>query len=293
MSTPFPIVDTHCHVISDDPFRFPPAPMGGKQSEWSRKPLTDAHMLQAMHEAGIVQSVLVQASTCYGHDNRYVADCVQRHPRQFAGVFSVDMTGADAVERISYWMDAGLSGVRVFIAGHTAADAGARLDDPRAAAAWQYLAERRIPVSVQLRAHLLGQLEAVLSRWPAAVVILDHCARPELDDGPPYARAQPLFALARYPNLFLKFTTHNVRESAQGKATQASFCRALVDRFGARRIAWGSNFPASPGGLKALLQQALEATSCLSSEEQEWIYSRTARTLYPALVADAGKGDLR
>lgn len=257
--------------------------MGGKQSEWSRKPLTDTDMLQATHDAGVARSVLVQASTCYGHDNSYVADCVQRHPQRFAGVFSVDPTGADAVERIAHWMQAGLSGMRVFVAGHTAADASVRLDDPRAAPAWEYLAERRIPVSVQLRAHVLGQLEAILTRWPEAVVILDHCARPELDDGPPYVKAQPLFALARYPNLFLKFTTHNVRESAQGKATQASFCRTLVDRFGARRIAWGSNFPASPGGLKRLLQDALAATSSLSSEEQEWIYSRTARTLYPAL----------
>lgn len=283
----FPVVDIHCHVISDDPARFPPAPMGGKRSEWSRTPLTDAGMLRAMDEAGIAQAVLVQASTCYGHDNSYVVDCVRRHPRRFAGVFSVDVLSGDAVERISRWMQAGLSGLRVFVAGHTAADASVRLDDPRAAPAWEYVASRGIPVSVQLRAHLLGQLEAVLSRWPEAVVILDHCARPQLDDGPPYSMAQPLFMLARFPNLYLKFTTHNVRESFQGRATQASFCRALVDRFGARRIAWGSNHPASPGGLKQLLQEALEATSSLSAEEQEWIYSRTARTLYPALAADA------
>lgn len=259
--------------------------MGGKQSDWSKRPLTDAGMLQAMRDAGIAQSVLVQASTCYGLDNSYVAACVQRHPRQFAGVFSADLTSADAIERISHWMQAGLSGVRVFVAGHTAADAAVRLDDPRAELAWQYLAERRIPVCVQLRAHGLAQLEPVLSRWPEAVVILDHGARPELDDGPPYAKAQSLFALARHPNLYVKFTTHNVRESKEGKATQASFCRALVDHFGPQRIAWGSNFPASTGNLDQLVREALEATSSLSSEEQAWIYSRTARSLYPALEA--------
>lgn len=281
----FPIVDTHSHVISDDPSAFPPAPMGGKQSEWSRRPLTGDDMLQAMREAGVTQSVLVQASTCYGLDNSYVAACTARHPQQFAGVFSADLTSADAIERISHWMRSGLSGARVFVAGHTAADTAVRLDDPRAEAAWQYLAEHRIPVCVQLRAHGLDQLKPVLARWPEAVVLLDHGARPELDDGPPYAKAQPLFALAKHPNLYVKFTTHNVRESREGKATQASFCRALVDHFGAQRIAWGSNFPASAGGLKQHVQEALEATSSLSSEEQSWIYSRTARTLYPALEA--------
>lgn len=283
---PFPVVDVHNHVISDDPERFPLAPMGGKQSDWSKeRPVTAAGMLAAMQEAGVAQSVLVQASTCYGHDNSYVAACVRDEPRRFAGVFSVDFLAEDAVQRIRHWMGQGMGGVRVFVAGHTAADESVRLDDRRAAAIWDYLAAHQIPVSVQLRAHGLDQLETVLARCPDVVVVLDHCARPQLEDGPPYAQAAPLFALARHPNLHLKFTTHNVRESRQGRSTQASFCRALVDHFGARRIAWGSNFPASGGNLAGLLREALEATSSLSSEEQAWIYSRTARSLYPALEA--------
>jgi L-fuconolactonase len=284
LSHPFPIVDTHSHVIADDLARFPPAPMGGKQSDWSRvRPVTGDGMLAAMRDAGVAQSVLVQASTCYGHDNRYVAERTQAHAKQFAGVFSVDFTAGDAVARIQEWMRTGMSGVRVFVAGHTAADVTVRLDDSRAAPAWDYLSAQRIPVCVQLRAHGLPQLEAVLARWPEAVVLLDHGARPDLEDGPPYANAAPLFALARHRNLHVKFTTHNVRESRQGKATQASFCRALVDHFGAQRIAWGSNFPASEGSLAQLVQDALEATSSLSSEEQRWIYAGTARAIYPAL----------
>jgi L-fuconolactonase len=242
-------------------------------------------MLQAMHEGGVAQSVLVQASTCYGHDNRYVVACVQDHPRVFAGVFSADFASPDAIERIGHWMQAGLSGARVFVAGHTTSDASVRLDDPRSFPTWEYLTEQRIPVSVQLRADKLDQLQAVLARCPEAVVLLDHCARPELGDGPPYAKANPLFALARYPHLSLKYTTHNVRESTLGLATQASFAKALADNFGAQRMAWGSNFPASAGSLGALLQDALDATASLGTEEQGWIFSRTARTLYPVLEA--------
>lgn len=281
---PFAVVDIHSHVISDDHTRFALAPMGGKQSDWSReRPVTDAGMLLAMQDADVAQSVLVQASTCYGHDNSYVAASVKKHPLKFAGVFSVDFSAADAVARIEHWMDAGLVGVRVFVAGHTAADDSVRLDDPRSAAAWDYLTRQHIPVSVQLRADKLPQLEAVLARWPDARVILDHCARPELEDGQPYEKANPLFALARHPNLHLKYTTHNVRESAQGQASQATFCRALVDRFGANRIAWGSNFPASTGSLASQLDEAMQATASLGSAAQAWIFSDTARALYPAL----------
>jgi predicted TIM-barrel fold metal-dependent hydrolase len=280
------IVDIHPHVISDDLAKFPITPMGEKQSDWSKeRPVTAEGMLKAMREAGVAQSVLVQASTCYSNDNRYVIASVHDCPRQFAGVCSVDFSAADAAKRIDEYMQAGMSGVRVFVAGHTAADHSVRLDDPRATPTWAHLAERRIPVCVQLRADKLDQLETVLSRTPDAVVVLDHGARPALEDGPPYASAGPLFALARHPNLYVKYTTHNVRESKLGRATQASFSRALVDRFGANRIAWGSNFPASPGGLTAHLQEALDATAELSAEEREFIFSRTARALYPALGA--------
>lgn len=278
------VIDLHSHVIADDAVRYPLAPMGGKQSDWSKeRPVNGAAMLDAMAEAGIAKSVLVQASTCYGHDNSYVQASVAAHPAQFAGVFSVDMLADDAIDKIRYWMDAGLSGVRVFIAGHTAADHSVRLDDPRAFAAWTYISEQRIPICVQLRADGLPQLETLLQRFPEAIVLLDHFARPQLEGGAPYDAAASLFALARNKNLYFKFTTHNVREAKAGKSTQAEFVRKMVDTFGAHRIAWGSNYPASPGSLKELLAEAMTATATLTSEERDWIYSGTARALYPVL----------
>ena len=286
-----PIVDLHSHVIAGDLARYPLAPMGGKQSDWSKqRPVNDAGMLAAAAAAGVAKSVLVQASTCYGNDNRYVQVSVQAHPERFAGVFSVDMQAANAIEKIQHWMQAGLSGARVFIAGHTAADHVTRLDDPRAFAAWDYIEEHRISVCVQLRADGMPQLQAVLARFPEARVLLDHFARPELEDGPPYRNVAALFALARFENLHFKYTTHNVRDSKLGSATQASFIRAAVDAFGARRIGWGSNFPAAAGTLGELLQQAMEATAVLSSEEREWIFSRTAHALYQALQAPQRSG---
>jgi predicted TIM-barrel fold metal-dependent hydrolase len=279
-----PIVDVHNHVIAPESAAYPRDPMGGHPSAWSQeRPVDAAGLLRAMQDAGVARSVVVQASTCYGHDNRYLVDAIKAHPRHCLGVGSIDLVAEDAVERMRHWMTAGLSGLRVFVAGHTAADRSIRLDDPRADAAWACASEQGIPVCVQLRADGLPQLDAVLTRFPKATVLLDHFARPEIDDGPPYAKAAGLFALARHPGLHFKFTTHNVRDSRAGLATQASFCRALVDTFGAHRIAWGSNFPASSGSLGALLQEALEATAALSEEERGWIFSRTAHALYPAL----------
>jgi L-fuconolactonase len=279
------VIDIHPHVIAADAARYPLAPLTGQQSGWSReRPVGFEAMVAAMDAAGIAKSALVQASTCYGHDNSYLADAVAARPARFTGVFSVDVFRPDAPERIRHWLGRGLAGLRVFIAGHTAAAQDARLDDPRSFPAWQCAEEAGIPVCVQLRANGLPQLAALLERFPRARIVLDHMARPAIGDGPPYSAAASLFALARYPNLHLKLTTHNVREARAGRATPASFFGRVAEEFGARRIAWGSNYPASEGTLPDLLAEARAALAPLARADQDWIFSGTAQALYPALA---------
>jgi predicted TIM-barrel fold metal-dependent hydrolase len=280
------VIDVHPHVISTDTARYPREPLGGSQSDWSRdRPVSAEAMIAAMDEAGVSRSALVQAATCYGYDNSYLADSVARFPSRFAGVFSVDVFRRDSRERIAHWMRRGLTGLRVFIAGHTMASKDARLDDPRAFPAWELASELGLTVSVQLRAAGLPQLEALIARFPRVRILLDHMARPLVEDGPPYAQAQSLFALARHPNLFLKLTTHNLRESRKGKATPETFFARVVAEFGAQRIAWGSNYPASEGALAGLLADARAALAALPQADRECIFSATARSLYPALAA--------
>src|SRR5258708_21208594 len=146
-------------------------------------------------------------------------------------------------------MGKGLTGLRVFTAGHPRGGKGVRLDDGRSFPAWETAGRAGIPVCVQLREAGLPQLVTVLERFPRVRVVLDHMARPAIDDGPPHTAAASLFSLARYDNLYLKLTTHNVRESHADKATPESFFARVVAEFGASRIAWGSNFPPSQGRL--------------------------------------------
>lgn len=266
------MIDTHAHVIARDERRYPRAPLGGKPSDWSReRPVSAEQMVAAMDVAGIEKTVLVQASTCYGHDNAYLADAVAAHRQRFIGVFSVDVLAPDAPAQIRQWMQRGLAGLRIFVAGHTTAQ-DVRLDDPRSFAAWEYASACGVPIGLQLRAPALGQLQSMLARFPQARVLLDHMARPV-----PHA-ADPLFALAQYENLYLKLTTHNVRELPQ------SFFARVVKSYGAARIAWGSNYPAAEGTLGALLADARAALAALSAQERDWIFSRSAKNFYAALA---------
>jgi L-fuconolactonase len=278
------VIDIHPHIIASDTKRYPLAPLGGHQSDWSRtRPVTTEQMLAAMDSAGVAKAAIVQASTCYGHDNSYVADAVAAHPDRFTGVFSVDVLAADAPERMRYWVGRKLAGMRLFTFGSTMQNQASWLDDPKSYPAWETAGELGISICLQMSASGLPQMIRMAERFPKVRILLDHCARPALDDGPPYAAAESLFALARYPNVYLKLTQRNFTESRKGKATPETFFPKLVSAFGASRLAWGSNYPSSEGSLPELLLLATTSLACLPESDKEWIFAKTAQELYPAL----------
>ena len=280
-----PIIDIHPHVIAPDSQRYPRTPLGGHQSLWSQeRPVSVEQLIAEQDRAGIRKAALVQASTCYGHDNSYVADAVQAHPERFTGVFSCDILASDACETMTHWVARGLTGLRLFTTGSTMPGQAGWLDDPRSYPAWRKAEDMRLPVCLQMTADGIPQLENVLERFAGLRVVLDHLARPIQGDGPPYEAAASLWRLARFPGVYVKVTERNFVGASSGRATPETFFGRLVSEFGASRIAWGSNFPASERSLPDLLVLANEALRFLPETDREWIFSRTAQTLYPAIA---------
>src|SRR3984957_615778 len=279
------VIDIHPHIIASDTTRYPLTPLGGHQSDWSRtRPVSTEQMLAAMDKAGVAKAAIVQASTCYWHDNSYVADAVAAHPDRFTGVFSVDVLAADAPERMRHWVGKKLTGMRLFTIGSTMTEQASWLDDPKTYPAWECAGELGLSICLQMSAKAFPQMIRMIERFPKVRVILDHMGRPILEDGPPYALAESLFALAKYPTVYLKLTQRNFTESRKGKATPETFFPKLVSVFGASRIAWGSNYPSSEGSLSDLLALATSSLKGLPASDQEWIFAKTAQTLYPALA---------
>jgi predicted TIM-barrel fold metal-dependent hydrolase len=280
-----PTIDIHPHIISADRTRYPRAPLGGRQSDWSEtRPVSVEQLIAAMDQAGVQKAAIVQASTCYGHDNSYVADAVAAHPERFTGVFSADVLAPDARERMRHWMDRRLTGMRLFTFGSTMSEQASWIDDPKSFPAWQYAGEAGLSICMQMSAKGLPQLTGMLERFPNVKVILDHAARPRIDDGPPYAAAASLFALARYSNVYLKLTERTFSEAKKGKATPETFFPRLISEFGAQRLAWGSNYPSSEGSLPQLLALGRNSLAVLPQQDRDWIFAKTAQSLYPALA---------
>jgi predicted TIM-barrel fold metal-dependent hydrolase len=196
---PSKTIDIHPHIIADDEARY--LRRSAVISHWSRtRPVTTDEMIAAMDEAGVDKSALVQASTCYGHDNSYVADAGAAHPGRFTGVFSVDVLAPDAPEKMRHWRSRNLTGMRLFTIGSTMTTQADWIDDPLVYPAWETAGDLGIPICMQMSKQAFPQLVNLVRRFPQVRVILDHLARPVLEDGPPYATAAGLFEARPVPN---------------------------------------------------------------------------------------------
>jgi L-fuconolactonase len=183
-----------------------------------------------------------------------------------------------------HWLDCGFSGMRLFTTGSTMPGQQTWFADARTHPAWAFAGEAGIPVCMQMTPQGFPQLRGLLERFPRVRIILDHLARPTLVDGPPFAADADFFALAKHPNVFLKVTPLNVTPGSWGKATPESFLGALIGAFGAGRIAWGSNLPATAGTLGEILGKARTAFAFASTADRDFIFGKTAQMLYPKLA---------
>lgn len=281
------IVDTHCHIISEDLAVHPRAPIGGKQSDWAAsRPVTADGMVTRMDEAGIRQAVLVQATTAYGYDNSYVLESRRRRPERFVAVGTFDPLRPGAGARLVDLVGAGgLAGVRLFTSGSTVPTQGEWFAAPETYDFWRTAEETGVTVCLQMR---LGpatkHLVSVLERFPGVRVLLDHLGYPDIAASPGRA-GREVAELAKNPGLHLKLTHRNLERLRDAGKEAADFLRPVVEAFGAERIAWGSNCPAAEQSLPELVALAQNVLEVLPAPARENIFAGTARRLYPDLGA--------
>ena len=275
------IVDTHTHVLSKDLKRYPRNVAEIGTSWVTEEPATPESLLERMAGAGIDRAILVQAWGAYAFDNSVVVDAAARDPERFVAVVIVDASRPDAAKLLEQWVrERGAKGVRLFTRD---APGSFLLDDPATFPVWERARALGIPACVQTQFAQIPRLRTTLRRFPDIPAILDHGAYAPLDDGPPYRAAAPLFDLASLPNFALKVTSMTLDSASQGKSTWREFFPRLVERFGASRLVWGSNYPATHDrGLKEQLAQAREAFGFLNASEREAVFGGNALKIWPA-----------
>jgi predicted TIM-barrel fold metal-dependent hydrolase len=267
------MIDTHVHVVADDHDRYPLRPSVATNPWYETHPCSGRELRTLMAGAGVDAAVLVQGVGAYQYDNRYVLDAAAAAPGALAAVVCTDRTVADPVAEVRALVTAGARGYRWFCVH----------DDPRVeepGALWAALSALGVPVVVTVLPDGLDPLARVAAAYPDLAFALDHCGLVDLARGIPDA----LGALAAFPNLHLKVSTHALHTVIDGGADPADAVADLAHRF-AGRVMWGSDFSQTHHAPYAdIVEEGRRAAAKLSDHHRAAYLAGTARTLWPELA---------
>lgn len=279
-----PVVDTHLHVASPDRCRYPRNAERLPTSTWWESPRVDGGALAGcLADADVACGLVVQAVGLYGFDNRYLLDAVSAHRDRLRAVVAVDVAAPGYLEAIARaGQDPAVVGVRLFAIG----TAGSWVGTPRAVAAVRACGEAGVVAVLTALGADLGALGPALATCPEVPVAVDHCAFPAIDAGR-IAADDPVWSLLAMSNLSLKITSHLL---ADGAGTNPAVpVEQLAQRFGVRRLVWGSDHPQTAlGPYGHHLHLARLATAGLRPDERAAVLGGNAVRLFD-LAGRAGR----
>lgn len=196
-------------------------------------PLPDVQAV--MQRAGVERAVLVQHLGEYDHS--YLESVVKAHPDTFKAVGLVDVNDPEWEAALDALLASGqFAGLRL--------SEGMLRDNPEAGIA---AAAAGLALVLELPSGVAASLPAIekLIGAGARGISVAHFAYPQLE-GAEVVRGRELLELAAAPQVQLLLTGHSMWLPFPYYAL-VEFTAEVIDRFGANRVLWGSNYPVCGG----------------------------------------------
>lgn len=226
-------IDCHNHIF--DPQLFP------YQEDAKYRPqgheITSAnYFLDVLDAYGVSHALLVGPNSAYGEDdNRALLDAIQRSNGRFKGMAVVSKDVSD--DTLASFKKAGVVGVTFNVAYYGAAHFSHAQD------LMARLHQHGLLAQIQVTGDQILDFEDLLLNTPATVVI-DHCGRPDLNEGLSSKAFNTLLAIGHK-------TRHYIKLSGMAKFSQQPYpfqdtqpyVMALLQAFGEDRVLWGSDWP--------------------------------------------------
>jgi L-fuconolactonase len=253
------IVDSHCHAWR----RWPYPPL--VPDEDSRG--TVDQLLYEMDAHGVAQAVVVCAAIENNPDNvEYVAFARDRHPRRLHLVADVDCWWSSTYHRPGSAERLAALDDRYRLAGftHYLSDRNdGWLRTTEADELFAAAAERGLIVSLGASPAWQADLRVIADRHPSVPVLCHSLAGLRTGDAGAKAEIAEVIASAAVANIYVKAAGFHY-SAARGWdypwPDAISFLAELCNAYGAERLCWGSDFPASTRF--CTFRQSLEVVRC-------------------------------
>jgi predicted TIM-barrel fold metal-dependent hydrolase len=279
------VIDTHMHVWSMDSAKYPfqpPEPNYGRPKQAG----TVEMYIEEMTKDRVDLAVLVQERSS-GWNNRYISDCVRRFPKRFVGHGLIDPHDANNAAVLEREVKQnGLSGMRLSPIYHPPKGNPDNqwLNAPYTYPLWKKAEELGVVFNVFIAPAQMPQLEDMVQRYPKVKVVVDHLGRPYILPRAPWVENDSLLKLARYPNVWVKFTelyTASKTKEYPYKDVHP-FGKMVYDKFGPRRLLFGTGMVAATRRIPLAdeLRLIREDIPFFADRDKEWILGRNAAKIW-------------
>ena len=273
------IIDSHCHAWTTWPYdtRVPDPGTRGRIEQ----------LLFELDRNRVDRAVVICARIDGNPDNNeYVAQEAARHPDRIIAfpdidsVWSPEYHTAGAADRLGAAADRwSMAGFTHYLGdvddGWLTSDAGL--------AFFRVAAERELIASLTGPTTSLPGVRHVAAAFPRMPILLHHQGMARATDGQDSAGLREVLACADQPNISVKasgFYYGSDRPHDYPWAAQLQVFRRIHDAFGARRLAWGSDYPVSPW------------VACTYAQALEVVRERCTDFITPDEMADVLGGTL-
>jgi len=279
------VIDTHMHVWSMDSAKYPfqpPEPNYGRPKQEG----TVEMYIEEMTKDRVDLAVLVQERSS-GWNNRYISDCVRRFPKRFVGHGLIDPHDANNAAVLEREVKQnGLSGMRLSPIYHPPKrnPDNQWLNAPYNYPLWKKAEELGVVFNVFLAPAQMPQLEDMVQRYPKVKVVVDHLGRPDILPSAPWVENDSLLKLARYPNVWVKFTElYSASKTKEYPYKDVHpFGKMVYDKFGPRRLLFGTGMVAATRRIPLAdeLRLIREDIPFFADRDKEWILGRNAAKIW-------------
>jgi L-fuconolactonase len=198
-------------------------------------------MVPLLETAGVARTIAVQAAPTEA-ETQYLLALAKKTP-SIAGVVGwTDFDRSDAPGRIAAMArNPLLVGLRPMI--HDIANPDWMLS-PAVGKTLAAMQRKGLVFDALVRPPHLSRLLVLADRHPSLVIIIDHCAKPQISDGVIEPWASDMGALARRANVHVKLSGLATEAGTGWKVHElAPYVRHVLKSFGPDRVLWGSDWP--------------------------------------------------